>query len=135
MSVPPTADPERLGVLAGDFQGYPNGRRLTDDVIDISLQALEGAAQTGEIVPALAAGDAVDVNDKSFGETFPYVALPSDVAVNQTSSGLVAPVTTTGGGNDDIGGARLPIAGAAFAAAFVAAAMAMLARRRRLITA
>jgi hypothetical protein len=135
MSVPPTADPERLGVLAGDFQGYPNGRRLTDDVIDISLQALEGAAQTGEIVPALAAGDAVDVNDKSFGETFPYVALPSDVAVNQTSSGLVAPVTTTGGGNDGIGGARLPIAGAAFAAAFVAAAMAMLARRRRLITA
>ena len=134
MSIPPAAAPNRLGVLAGDLQGYPNGRRLGDDVIDISLQALEGAAQTGELVPALAAGDAVDVNDKAFGETFPYVALPFDKAVNQTSSGAVAPGTTTGGG-DGIGGARLPIAGAAFAAALVAVAMAVVARRRRLLTA
>ena len=42
MSVAPTAEPERLGVLAGDLQGYPNGRRLTDDVTDISLQAVAG---------------------------------------------------------------------------------------------
>jgi hypothetical protein len=134
MAVPAAADPNRLGVIGGDLQGYPNGRRLGDDVIDISLQALEGAAQSGQLVEALAAGDGVDVNDKAFGESFPYVALPSDTAVNETASGFVAPVTTTGGG-DGIGGARLPIAGAAFAAAFVAAAMAMVARRRRLVTA
>ena len=33
----------RLSVLGGDLQGFPNGRRLTDDVVDIELQALEGA--------------------------------------------------------------------------------------------
>ena len=60
MSVPVTANPNRLGVLAGDLQGFPNGRRLTDDVVDIELQALEGAAQTGKIVTALADGDGVN---------------------------------------------------------------------------
>jgi Domain of unknown function (DUF4331) len=49
MSVPVTAQPNRLGVLAGDLQGFPNGRRLTDDVLDIELQALEGAAQAGKL--------------------------------------------------------------------------------------
>lgn len=82
MSVPVTAHPSRLGVLGGDLQGYPNGRRLADDVIDIEVQALEGAAQSGQIVQALAAGDKVNANDVPFGATFPYVALPHDVAVN-----------------------------------------------------
>ncbi len=40
MGVPVTASPSRLGVLAGDNQGFPNGRRLADDVLDIELQAL-----------------------------------------------------------------------------------------------
>jgi hypothetical protein len=80
MSVPVTADPDRLGVLGGDAQGFPNGRRLADDVVDIELQALEGAAQTGRLVPRLAAGDEVDANDVPFGRTFPYVALPHAAA-------------------------------------------------------
>lgn len=63
LSTPVTAQPNRLGVLGGDLQGYPNGRRLTDDVVDISLQAVEGAALTGKLVDALAAGDKVDAND------------------------------------------------------------------------
>jgi Domain of unknown function (DUF4331) len=83
MSVPVTAKPNRLGVLGGDFQGWPNGRRLGDDVIDIALQALEGAAQTGKIVAPLAAGDGVNTNDHAFGKTFPYVAKPNTAAVNQ----------------------------------------------------
>ena len=29
-----------LGVLGGDLQGFPNGRRLTDDVIDIAVQSI-----------------------------------------------------------------------------------------------
>ena len=82
LSVPVTKDPNRLGVLANDLQGYPDGRRLTDDVVDIELQALEGAAQTGKIVDALAAGDKVDANDNAFGNAFPYVALPNVDAVN-----------------------------------------------------
>ncbi|MDQ6873853.1 MAG: DUF4331 domain-containing protein [Actinomycetota bacterium] len=111
MAVPVTRSPSRLGVLAKDFQGFPNGRRLTDDVVDIELQALEGAAQTGKIVPALAAGDGVNVNDSAFSATFPYVALPHTAAVNQaggvSSSGSVMPnggVATGVGGS--AGGAR-----------------------------
>lgn len=90
--VPVTDNPDRLGVLAGDLQGFPNGRRLTDDVIDISLQAVAGAAQTGQLVDALAAGDSVDANDDSFGDAFPYVALPNEGAVNAASgAGDAAP--------------------------------------------
>jgi hypothetical protein len=96
MAVPVTAMPNRLGVIGGDFQGYPNGRRLTDDVIDIALQAVEGAAQTGTIVAPLAAGDAVNANDKAFGTTFPYVALPNENSVNNVkgapNSGAALPV-------------------------------------------
>ncbi|MBO3740138.1 DUF4331 family protein [Actinoplanes flavus] len=82
LTVPVAGQPNRLGVLAGDLQGFPNGRRLTDDVVDIELQALVGAAQTGKIVDALAAGDAVDANDQDFTGEFPYVALPNGVSVN-----------------------------------------------------
>ncbi len=83
MAVPPTAKPQRLGVLAGDLAGFPNGRRLADDVIDISLQAVMGAAQTGELVPALADGDKVNTNEVPFGASFPYVALPHTKHVNR----------------------------------------------------
>jgi len=86
LSVKPTAKPNRLGVLGGDLQGFPNGRRLTDDVVDIELQALEGAAQTGKLVSALAAGDGVNANDHAFGTSFPYVALPNVGAVNNGTS-------------------------------------------------
>ncbi len=102
-SVPPAADPNRLGVLAGDLQGFPNGRRLGDDVIDISVQAVAGAAQAGKIVDALATGDKVDANDVPFLESFPYVALPSD----QTVPGGSGAPTPAGG---DSGSAVPPVA-------------------------
>jgi hypothetical protein len=93
LSVPVAKAPNRLGVLAGDLQGFPNGRRLTDDAVDIALQAVEGAAQTGKLVDALAAGDKVDANDNRFGGSFPYVALPNVGAVNKgggTGAGATA---------------------------------------------
>ncbi|MFI6319660.1 DUF4331 domain-containing protein [Nonomuraea sp. NPDC050556] len=85
MAIPPSKDPNRLGVIGGDLQGFPNGRRLADDVVDIELQALAGAALTGKIVPALAAGDKVDANDKPFLKSFPYIPLPTNVSVNQAN--------------------------------------------------
>jgi Domain of unknown function (DUF4331) len=91
LGVPVSATPKRLGVLDGDLQGFPNGRRLTDDVLDISLQAVEGAAQTGKLVDALAAGDKVDANDQRFGSAFPYVALPNVAAVNSGAAPAPAP--------------------------------------------
>ncbi len=93
LGVPVTAAPNRLGVLAGDLQGFPNGRRLADDVLDIAVQAVEGAAQTGKLVDALAAGDKVDANDNGFGGSFPYLALPNGESVNKgggTGAGAAA---------------------------------------------
>jgi hypothetical protein len=90
LSVPVTAKPNRLGVLGGDNQGFPNGRRPGDDVVDIELQALEGAVQSGKIVDALAAGDKVDANDNAFGNTFPYLALPNSAGVNTHGSHAAA---------------------------------------------
>ena len=75
-TTPVSANPSRLGVLGKDLQGFPNGRRLIDDVVDIELQALEGAVRTGKIVEPLKEGDKVNANDKAFGKSFPYVALP-----------------------------------------------------------
>ncbi len=66
----PARQANRLGALGGDISGFPNGRRLTDDVIDITLQAAAGAltgARTG-------LGDAVDQNDVAFRDAFPYLA-------------------------------------------------------------
>ena len=124
MSIAPTASPNRLGVLAKDLGGFPNGRRLTDDVVDIAVQAVEGAAQTGKLVEALAAGDAVDQNDVAFGRSFPYVALPhpasgggsnSRPAVSAASDGSVAPVApapvggVSAGAGGSAGGSPVPI--------------------------
>jgi hypothetical protein len=91
LTVPVSENPERLGVLAGDLQGFPNGRRLTDDAVDIAIQAVEGAAQSGKLVDALAAGDAVDRNDNQFSARFPYVALPNQDAVNSARVAAAAP--------------------------------------------
>ena len=68
--IPPTSRPSRLGVLAGDISGFPNGRRLTDDVIDITLQAAVGVL--GGVRTSL--GDGVDQNDVGFRSSFPYLA-------------------------------------------------------------
>jgi hypothetical protein len=80
MNVPPTASPNRLGVLAGDLAGFPNGRRLMDDVVDIELQVLEGEllGRPNDL------GDAVSTNDVPFLDRFPYVAQPHQRAVNRS---------------------------------------------------
>ncbi|WP_203702474.1 DUF4331 domain-containing protein, partial [Asanoa iriomotensis] len=129
MSVPVTANPNRLGVLGGDNQGFPNGRRLTDDVVDISLQAFEGAAQTGQLVPALAAGDKVNVNNVPFGDTFPYLALPSNVAVNQIDAGGMPNGGVPGGAGGTAGGDWTRV-GAGFGAAALIFCGFVLLRRR-----
>jgi hypothetical protein len=76
-----------MGVLANpapDLCGYPNGRRLGDDIIDIELRAVaQGygpwlAANLGlpDKSPNDLVGDGVDQNDVPFSNTFPYVASP-----------------------------------------------------------
>ena len=43
MAIPPTQNPNPIGLIAGDAAGYPNGRRLVDDVVSIELRAVAGA--------------------------------------------------------------------------------------------
>ena len=82
MAVPPSASPKRLGVLAGDLAGFPNGRRLADDVIDVTIQAAEGVLLPGHPAAVEGLGDGVNANELPFRTAFPYVALPHDQAVN-----------------------------------------------------
>ncbi len=84
MAVPPSATPNRLGVLGGDLAGFPNGRRLADDVVDATLQVAEGVLLPGAPDAVKGLGDAVNANEKPFGTTFPYVALANGVSVNQS---------------------------------------------------
>ena len=77
MSIPPTANPNRLGVLGGDTAGFPNGRRLGDDVVDITLQAVEGVLLPNPPAAVTGLGDGVDGPDVRFRGWFPYVGLPT----------------------------------------------------------
>jgi hypothetical protein len=77
--VAPTAaaNRSRLGLLAGDASGFPNGRRLSDDVTDIAARAvvgvLAGAPFNG--FPHNRIGDGVNTNDAPYRENFPYLGL------------------------------------------------------------
>jgi Domain of unknown function (DUF4331) len=74
LGTPPASGAEnRFGVIGGDLAGYPNGRRLGDDVVDIDLQVIAGFLK-GNKVPL---GDGVDRNDKPFLSGFPYLAPPT----------------------------------------------------------
>jgi hypothetical protein len=93
-SIPPSGPVgtgNRLGALGGDLAGFPNGRRLEDDVTDIELRAF--ACGYGPVVgpivesfgfcggnanrtPNNLLGDGVDQNELTFLTTFPYVAQP-----------------------------------------------------------
>ena len=78
VGVAPTVDPgfqSRLGGLGGDAAGFPNGRRLFDDVTDVTLRVLAGVYAPGfNKSPNNALGDGVNVNDVPFRSTFPYLA-------------------------------------------------------------
>jgi hypothetical protein len=87
MAVAPTAavgQGNPLGVLAGDLAGFPNGRRLEDDVTDIEVRAI--AQGYGPFLnqnfglpnknPNNDIGDADNHNDRAFTSQFPYLATP-----------------------------------------------------------
>ena len=67
------ASRSRLGGLAGDKAGFPNGRRVSDDVVDIALRVVAGAL-AGSPYNQYRLGDGVNTNDVPYQETFPYVA-------------------------------------------------------------
>ena len=83
--IPPTpaANRSRLAFLTlldddpsnDDAAGFPNGRRVSDDVTDISARAVAGVLAGGSFsgFPYNRIGDGVTTNDAAYRETFPYV--------------------------------------------------------------
>ena len=77
LGVPPSETENRFGVIGGDNAGFPNGRRLGDDVVDITLRVVGGyLVPEDEGGKKLPLGDGVDRNNLDFLSTFPYVAPP-----------------------------------------------------------
>ncbi len=84
MGIPPSESPSRLGVVAGDLAGFPNGRRLWDDVVDIEIRAFADGYGTflkenfdlPNRSPNNMLGDGCNANDVAFKAQFPYLAKP-----------------------------------------------------------
>ena len=69
----PFANAKRLGFLAGDTSGFPNGRRLSDDVVDIAARAVAGILVDGTKY-GTAIGDGVNIGSAPLSPDFPFVA-------------------------------------------------------------
>ncbi|HEV2374684.1 MAG TPA: DUF4331 domain-containing protein [Streptosporangiaceae bacterium] len=84
-SIQPAAEPNILGLLGGDPAGFPNGRRVTDDVVTIELRAIAGVTYplvAPTYTPDAAAGVVTDftTDPPTIGSpsisTFPYLGIP-----------------------------------------------------------
>ena len=87
LAVAPTqpAQQKRLGVLAGDNAGWPNGRRPNDDVTDIALRVVAGFLLDPAGTPRLGDGTNFNVGAEGGNLTangiytgFPYLPTPHD---------------------------------------------------------
>jgi len=77
MSIAPcTTACSPFGVIGGDNAGFPNGRRLSDDIIDVSLRVVLGVLLPSHQAIANTISDGVQVNDVTFNTAFPYLAYP-----------------------------------------------------------
>ena len=79
VAIPSSSNPSRLGLLGGDVAGFPNGRRVFDDVVDIALRAVAGGTPftpATNISPNNTIGDGVANNDVPFLSRFPYLGTP-----------------------------------------------------------
>ena len=76
----PLSSASRLGLIAGDGAGFPNGRRLFDDVVDITLRVGVGGVLIPDFnrFPNNVLGDGVNVNDAPYRARFPYLASAPD---------------------------------------------------------
>ena len=85
--IPPTpvGHQLRLGFLAGDDAGYPNGRRPIDDVVDISLRAVAGIL-VDPVKYGTRLGDGVQTKTEGFNNSFPYV-MPANSGRNSAHTG------------------------------------------------
>ncbi len=85
--IPPTpvANQKRLGFLAGDQAGFPNGRRPVDDVFDIAARAVAGIL-VNSTTYGTRLGDGVQTKAEGFNNSFPYV-MPANSGRNSAHIG------------------------------------------------
>jgi hypothetical protein len=82
VAIPPAGSPNSLGLIGGDAAGYPNGRRVEDDVVTIELRAVAGVTiplVDPSFTPDGAAGAVTDGTSDTNGgttSTFPYLGNP-----------------------------------------------------------
>ncbi|WP_250035218.1 DUF4331 domain-containing protein [Paractinoplanes maris] len=85
-AVPPAKEPSKFGILGGDLAGFPNGRRIADDVVSISVRAIAGATLPlveKDFEPDAAASlveQGLSIKDASAPllKKFPYLGTPFD---------------------------------------------------------
>jgi hypothetical protein len=82
LAIPPSKKPDNGGLVAGDAAGFPNGRRIDDDVVTIELRAIAGAT-----IPLVDPGftpdgaasaimDGTSNTNAALLKVFPYLGLP-----------------------------------------------------------
>ena len=84
MAIPPSTNPSIFGLLGGDLAGFPNGRRVQDDVVAIELRAIAGATYplvNASYTPDAAAAEVTDGLTPAsvaggYLSTFPYLGVP-----------------------------------------------------------
>jgi Domain of unknown function (DUF4331) len=85
MAIPPSANPNILGILGGDLAGFPNGRRVFDDTVTIEIRAIAGVTiplVDPSFKPDGAAGLVDDFNPPQipqgvhYQQEFPYLGVP-----------------------------------------------------------
>ncbi len=83
---PTTVDPSPFGVVDGDLAGFPNGRRVFDDVVTIELRAIAGLTiplvdpsyTVDGVVTNPAFSSGLTPGPGRYQDTFPYLGTPHD---------------------------------------------------------
>jgi len=90
VAVPPSSNPNALGLIGGDAAGFPNGRRVVDDIVTIELRALAGVtyalvdksyqpdAAAGKLTQGVTTPTSGAPGQARFLTSFPYLGLPND---------------------------------------------------------
>jgi hypothetical protein len=96
LAIPPASSPNSLGLVAGDAAGFPNGRRVGDDVVTIELRAVAGLtiplvdpSFTPDGAASIITDGTTDTNDGTTA-TFPYLGNPGGGFQTQPGTSSVA---------------------------------------------
>jgi hypothetical protein len=89
-AIPPADEPNKFGLLGQDLAGFPNGRRVADDVVSISLRAIAGVTvplvdetfTPDEAAALVEQGLSISDSGAKLLDEFPYLGTPFDGFTN-----------------------------------------------------